>query len=158
MYEIETHLAPSHEEQALLKSIQGIQAMSAAVIIVEIEVDMSIFPSDTLLASWSGMARCITRLNIPGAARKNSKGGSWVNGLPHVERSWGTVACRLPAGEDRRRLGCVPQGPRKRVRARLLPRLIPNRCMPTPTATASKSDVASWGELRCRHPTIRSTR
>jgi transposase len=55
MYEIETHLAPSQEEQALLESIQGIQAMSAAVIIAEIGVDMSIFPSDTLLASWSGM-------------------------------------------------------------------------------------------------------
>jgi hypothetical protein len=77
----------------LLCSIAGISRRAAEGILAELGIHMSRFPSSGHLASWAGMVRCITRLNIPGAARKNSKGGSWVNGLPHVERSWGTVAC-----------------------------------------------------------------
>jgi transposase len=91
--EIEAHLHPFEEAMALVQSITGIQETTAAGILAEIGVEMTRFPSDKHLASWAGVVRCITRLNIPGAARKNSKGGSWVNGLPHVERSWGTVAC-----------------------------------------------------------------
>jgi hypothetical protein len=77
----------------LLSSIPGISRRAAEGILTEIGLEMSRFPTSRHLASWAGMVRCITRLNIPGAARKNSKGGSWVNGLPHVERPWGTVAC-----------------------------------------------------------------
>jgi Transposase IS116/IS110/IS902 family len=77
----------------LVQSMGGIDETAAAGIRAEIGTDMTRFASDKHLASWAGVVRCITRLNIPGTARKNSKGGSWVNGLPHVERSWGTVAC-----------------------------------------------------------------
>jgi transposase len=91
--EIEERLRPFEEATQLLESIPVLQETAIATIVSEIGTDMSRFPSDKHLASWAGLVRCITRLNIPGAARKNSKGGSWVNGLPHVERSWGTVAC-----------------------------------------------------------------
>ncbi|GHO97541.1 IS110 family transposase [Reticulibacter mediterranei] len=91
--EVEHCLAPFLEAVTLLETIPCINAVTAAVIVAEIGIDMSRFPSAKHLASWAGVVRCITRLNIPGTARKNSKGGSWVNGLPHIERSWGTVAC-----------------------------------------------------------------
>ncbi|WP_268963537.1 IS110 family transposase [Reticulibacter mediterranei] len=91
--EVERCLTPFAEAITLLETIPCINAISAAVIVAEIGTDMTRFPSAKHLASWVGVVRCITRLNIPGTARKNSKGGSWVNGLPHIERSWGTVAC-----------------------------------------------------------------
>src|SRR5689334_11327030 len=88
--EIEQHLRPFEEAVQLVQTIPGLQATTTAGILAEIGIDMTRFPSDKHLASWAGVVRCITRLNIPGTARKNSKGGSWVNGLPHIERSWGT--------------------------------------------------------------------
>jgi len=79
---------------ALLESIPGINQRIAEIFIAEVGTEMQRFPTAKHLASWVGLVRCITRLNIPGAARKNSKGGSWVTGLPHVERWWGTGACQ----------------------------------------------------------------
>ncbi len=118
--EIEQHLHPFEEAVDLVQSITGLQATTTAGILAEIGIDMTRFPSDKHLASWAGVVRCITRLNIPGAARKNSKGGSWVNGLPRVERQRGQEHATKSgrALEDAYRT--VPQDPRNRVRARLL--------------------------------------
>jgi transposase len=91
--EIEQHLCPFEEAMTLRIGIPGIASLAAGTILAEIGGDMTRFPSAKHLSSWAGVVRCITRLSIPGTARKNSKGGSWVNGLPHVERLWGTVAC-----------------------------------------------------------------
>jgi transposase len=87
--EVELLLAPFAQEFELLQGIPGVSRTAAATIIAEIGVEMGRFPSAQHLASWAGVVRCITRLNIPGAARKNSKGCSWVNGLPRVERQQG---------------------------------------------------------------------
>lgn len=87
--EVERCLAPFAEAITLLQTIPCINAIAAAIIIAEIGADMTRFPSVKHLASWAGVVRCITRLNIPGTARKNSKGRSWVNGLPRVERQRG---------------------------------------------------------------------
>jgi len=91
--EMEQYLDPFEEAMELVQSVVEIKETAAASIIAEIGTDMTRFASDKHIASWAGLVRCITRLNIPGAARKNLKGGSWVTGLPHVERWWGTVAC-----------------------------------------------------------------
>lgn len=54
--EIEAQLRPFEKERELLESIPGIQATTASVIIAEIGVDMSAFPSAKHLASWAGLA------------------------------------------------------------------------------------------------------
>jgi transposase len=73
----------------LVDEITGISEQVAQGLLAEIGVNMDQFPSAKHLASRVGIVRCITRLNIPGTARKNSKGGSWVTGLPGVERQRG---------------------------------------------------------------------
>jgi transposase len=54
--ETEAHLTPFEEEKALLVSIPGIQASTASVILAEIGVDMSVFPTAKHLASWAGLS------------------------------------------------------------------------------------------------------
>ncbi|WP_157507106.1 transposase [Ktedonobacter racemifer] len=63
-------------------AVTGLSRRSIEVLLGELGWDMNHFPDARHLASWAGMVRCITHLSIPGAARRNSKGGSWVNGLP----------------------------------------------------------------------------
>jgi transposase len=84
-------LTPLSYQQAiaLLDSIPGINQRIAEIFLAEVGTDMQRFPTAGHLASWVGIVRCITHMSIPGAARKNSKGGSWVNGLPRVERQRG---------------------------------------------------------------------
>jgi len=53
--QLEHQLAPYAEAMALLQTIPGISATSAAAIIAEIGVDMSQFPSAKHLASWAGL-------------------------------------------------------------------------------------------------------
>jgi transposase len=54
--EIDTHLTPFQEERDLRESIPGIQPHTAAIIIAEIGVDMSIFPTAKHLSSWAGVS------------------------------------------------------------------------------------------------------
>ena len=53
--EIEERLASYTEAMALLQSIPGVQAISAAAILAEIGVDMTRFPTARHLASWAGV-------------------------------------------------------------------------------------------------------
>ena len=78
--EMEQYLHPFEEAIELVQSVVGIAETAAASSIAEIGTDMTRFASDKHIASWAGVVRCITHLSIPGAARKNSKGRSWVNG------------------------------------------------------------------------------
>ena len=78
--DLQERLKPYEEAEELLGSIPVLQEAAIATILSEIGVDMDRFPSDKHIASWAGVVRCITRLSIPGATGKNSKGGSWVNG------------------------------------------------------------------------------
>jgi transposase len=78
LQEMEAQLTPFQEEQALLESIPGIQATTATVIIAEIGVDMSVFPSDKHLASWAGLC--------PGNRQSGGKrlSGSTTSGNPYL--------------------------------------------------------------------------
>ncbi len=105
---------------ALLDSIPGVNQRIAEIFIAEVGIDMQRFPTAGHLASWVGIVRCITRLNIPGIARKNSKGGSWVNDLPRVERQRGQEHVTKSGSTPEDAYGTVPQDPHNMVRATLL--------------------------------------
>jgi transposase len=53
--EVDTHLAPFARQLTQLDTVHGIARRTAEVILAEIGVDMSRFPSDGHLASWAGM-------------------------------------------------------------------------------------------------------
>jgi transposase len=92
--EIETQLAPFQEEQALLESIPGIEATTAAVIIAEIGVDMSVFPTAKHLASWAGVC--------PGNRQSGGKrlSGAITGGNPYLRAVLTQVAWAISHTKD----------------------------------------------------------
>ena len=117
--EIAERLRPHDALIERIDAVTGLSRRSIEVLLGELGWDMSRFPDAAHAASWVGIVRCITRLSIPGATGKNSKGCSWVNGSPLVERQreqeHATESGRKP--EDA--YGNVPQDPRNMVRAKL---------------------------------------
>ena len=76
--EIEAHLAPFAAIVARLDEIPGINQRTAEVLIAELGVDMSVFPSDRHLASWAGLCPGQNESagkHKPGTTRK---GNRWV--------------------------------------------------------------------------------
>jgi transposase len=118
--EIAERLRAQDARISRLDAVTGLSWRSSEVLLGELGWDMSHFPDAAHAASWVGIVRCITRLNIPGTARKNSKGGSWVNGLPRVERQRGQEHATKSGRAPKDAYGTVPQDPRNRVRATLL--------------------------------------
>ena len=53
---LETMLAPYKEQQTLLDEIPGVDVITAAKIIAEMGVDMSVFPDEHQAAAWAGVA------------------------------------------------------------------------------------------------------
>jgi transposase len=53
--DIDNHLVPYSEQKALLDTIPGIDKHAAAILIAELGVDMSVFPSAKHCASWAGI-------------------------------------------------------------------------------------------------------
>ena len=78
--EIERVIAPFSEEVELLESIPGVNRKTAEVLIAEIGVDMSRFPTHSHLASWAGM--CPGNEESAGKRRsgKTRKGSKWLRG------------------------------------------------------------------------------
>ncbi|MGH2668545.1 MAG: IS110 family transposase, partial [bacterium] len=76
--EIETVIAPFAQKVELLDTIPGVDKRTAQVLIAEIGVDMSRFPSSAHLASWAGMC---PGNNESGGKRKTGrtrKGPKWL--------------------------------------------------------------------------------
>ena len=77
--EIEAQLTPLHAAVELLSTIPGVKQRTAEVIIAEIGVDMSRFPSDRHLASWAG--QCPGNDQSAGKRRsgKTRHGSKWLD-------------------------------------------------------------------------------
>jgi transposase len=93
--EIERVIAPFSDEVELLDTIPGVDRRTAEVLIAEIGVDMSRFPTHSHLASWAGM--CPGNDESAGKRRsgKTRKGSKWLRsaliGAAHAaSRSKGT--------------------------------------------------------------------
>jgi len=59
---IEEVIAPFSTERELLETIPGVARLGAEVLIAEIGVDMSVFPSSAHLASWAGQCPAQQRI------------------------------------------------------------------------------------------------
>jgi transposase len=76
---IEEQLRPFQPAVELLRSIPGVETRTAQVIIAEIGVDMSVFPSERQLASWAG--QCPGNDQSAGKRRsgRTRKGSKWLD-------------------------------------------------------------------------------
>jgi transposase len=76
--EIEERIAPFARQRELLMTIPGVHQRTAEVLIAEIGVDMSAFPTPKHLASWAGM--CPGNDESAGKRRsgKTRKGSKWL--------------------------------------------------------------------------------
>jgi transposase len=76
---IEQVIAPFSRQRELLMTIPGVARLGAEVLIAEIGVDMSVFPTDAHLASWAGQCRG----NHESAGKRRSgrprKGSRWLH-------------------------------------------------------------------------------
>jgi transposase len=76
--QVETNLGPFRTAVELIMSIPGIKNLGAHVIVSEIGIDMSRFPSAAHLISWA----CICPRNDESAGKRRSnrmrKGGNWL--------------------------------------------------------------------------------
>jgi transposase len=77
--EIEAQLAPFARAVELLCTIPGVQRRTAEVIVAEIGVDMSRFPSDRQLASWAGQCPGNDRSAGKRRSGKTRHGSKWLD-------------------------------------------------------------------------------
>ena len=85
--QIEDHLSPFADAAARLEQIPGIGPVAAAVIIAEIGLDMSRFPTPAHLASWAKFAP-----GINSSAGKTKGNGSTGHGNRYLARVLGEAA------------------------------------------------------------------
>lgn len=76
--EIERVMAPFSEEVELLDTIPGVDRRTAEILIAEIGVDMSRFPTAGHLASWAGMCPGNDESGGKRRSGKTTKGSEWL--------------------------------------------------------------------------------
>jgi transposase len=83
---IQEKLKPYEKEMALFREIPGVDGMLAAVIIAELGVDMSVFPTFSDAASWAGI--CPGNNDSAGKRRSGRipKGNVHLNLVRRLER------------------------------------------------------------------------
>lgn len=79
--EVETHLAPFAETARRLDAIPGINQRGAEVVIAEIGIDMSVFPTARHLASWAGLCPGNNESAGKHKSGKTRKGNRWLRTL-----------------------------------------------------------------------------
>jgi transposase len=85
--EIEGHLAPFADAAARLAQIPGVGPTTAAVLVAEIGVDMTRFPTPAHLASWAKFAP-----GVNSSAGRTKGSGSTGHGNPYLARVLGEAA------------------------------------------------------------------
>lgn len=96
--EIEAHLAPFEEAVQRLDEIPGIGAVAAAIVIAEVGLDMTRFPTAGHLCSWAKFSPDITS-----SAGKNKGSGSTGHGDRYLARVLGEAV--VMAGRSNTFLG-----------------------------------------------------
>ncbi len=76
--EIEERIAPFARERDLLMTIPGVQRRTAEVMIAEIGVDMTAFPTPKHLASWAGVCPGNNESGGKRRSGKTRKGSKWL--------------------------------------------------------------------------------
>jgi transposase len=76
--EVDDRLAPFAQDLAQLDTIPGINKRTAEVIIAELGVDMSVFPSEHHLASWAGLCPGNNESAGKHKSGKTRKGDRWL--------------------------------------------------------------------------------
>ena len=109
--QVEANLAPFQSAVELVESIPGIKGVGAQVIVSEIGIDMSRFPSDGHLISWAGL--CPRNDESAGKRRSNRlrKGAPWLK-TTLVQCAWAAI----------RKKGSYLQAQFYRIRARRGPK------------------------------------
>jgi transposase len=88
--QVETNLGPFRTAVDLIKSIPGFDNLGAHVVVSEIGIDMSRFPSDAHLISWAGI--CPRNDESAGKRRSNRlrKGAPWLK-TTLVQCTWAAI-------------------------------------------------------------------
>jgi transposase len=111
--EIDAQIAPFAAAVARLDEIPGVGATAAAVIIAEVGVDMTRFPTPAHLSSWAGSPAgsksplAARRAPGPRVTATGTLLGSWArprSGRAGPTRSWAGAIGASPAAVARRRL------------------------------------------------------
>jgi transposase len=110
-HRIDEKLEPYREQHTRLMQIPGIDRVGAAVLIAELGVDMSVFPSARHCAAWAGV--CPGNNESGGKRRGHSTRKGNVHLAPHTPRE---PTSKTSTGASRP--GKVPHGPRWRSRTR----------------------------------------
>jgi transposase len=112
--EIESRRAPFADQLTRLDSIPGINRRTAEVIIAEVGVDMSVFPSAAHLASWAALCPGNNESAGKHKSGKTRKGNRWLrNAL--IEAAAGASRAKDSALQARFRRVLRHRGPKKAV-------------------------------------------
>jgi len=95
--QITNHLLPYQKEAMLLHTIPGVGPKTASIIIAEIGVNMSVFPSPAHLSSWSGVSPGNNESAGKKKSSKTSKGDKWIRGAL-LEAAWAAQRTRTFLG------------------------------------------------------------
>jgi transposase len=87
---IDAAMGPFAEAEARLRTIPGIGAASAEVILAEIGADMSVFPSAGHLASWAGLCPGNHESGGKRQSGRTTKGSQWLR-TALVQVAWAAV-------------------------------------------------------------------
>ncbi len=116
-HEVERVMAPFAAELARLDTIPGINQRTAEVIIAEIGVDMSVFPSAGHLASWAGLCPGNNESAGKHKPARTRKGNRWLRTALTEAALAGAVRTAKGALAARYRRVMRHRGPKKAVGA-----------------------------------------